>query len=96
VRTKKLFVVLIIMVLCAVLSEAATISETSRLQVWRIAKSLPKLPVYARVLQYSDLSRMEFAVVLGRLIEDHPHLKYSLKDIIQSMSWELSKLGYNL
>jgi hypothetical protein len=37
---------------------------------------------------------MEFAVVLGRLIKEHPELNIYLHRSIQNVSWELGKLGF--
>ncbi len=93
-RLKSLFIVLIILFFCSSITMAKPIQKNYRLQVLQVTRTLPKVPTYTKALQITDLSRMEFAVILGRLLGEYPFLKPELKDIIKDVSWELNKLGY--
>ncbi|HHY19577.1 MAG TPA: hypothetical protein GX522_06735 [Firmicutes bacterium] len=93
----KAFILIVVVVfLCSVLINAQTINQTYRLQVLQAVKALPRTPAYIKALQFTDLSRMEFAVILGRLLEEYPNLKIGLREVTNYVSWELSKLGYQV
>ncbi len=93
-RLKSVGTVLIILFFCSILASAQPIQKNYRLQVLRIISTLPRVPTYTKALQLADLSRMEFAVILGRLIGEYPDLRHDVKHIIKEVSWELNKLGY--
>ncbi|MDD2430723.1 MAG: hypothetical protein PHD88_02035 [Firmicutes bacterium] len=94
-RVKKLLLLMIVLLLFSTLTHAEVVGKSYRQEVWQVViNRLVEIPDYVRILQYSDLSRMEFAVVLGRLLEEHPGLNIHLQRSIQTVSWELGKLGY--
>lgn len=93
-RLKSLVMVVIIFLFCSSLIMATPIQKDYRLQVLQVTRTLPRVPTYTKALQITDLSRMEFAVILGRLLGEYPFLRSELKDVINDISWELNKLGY--
>lgn len=93
-RVKAITLIIALLLVISTIVSAETVAAKHRQKLWHVVSSLPQVPSYTRVLQYSDLSRMEFAVVLGRVLEEHQSLKPTLRDTIKDLSWELQKLGY--
>lgn len=92
---KKLLLLMTILLLFSTLSQAEVIGRKYRQAVLQVVtEQLEEIPDYVGILQFTDLSRMEFAVVLGRLLEDYPNLNNHLQSSIRNVSWELTKLGY--
>jgi hypothetical protein len=94
-RIKKLLLLMLVLLLFSTLTHAEVVDKRFRQEVLSVAaKRLEQIPDYVRILEFYDLSRMEFAVVLGRLLEEHPELAIFVQRSIEHVAWELSRLGF--
>ncbi|MDI9473645.1 MAG: hypothetical protein QM371_02665 [Bacillota bacterium] len=94
-RIKKLLLLMLVLLLFSTLTHAEVVDKRFRQEVLSVAaKRLEQIPDYVRILEFSDLSRMDFAVVLGRLLEEHPELAIFVQRSIEHVAWELSRLGF--